>query len=175
MSATGGAIIDLDGEPQSKAGADRRRAVVLGFALCLAVGSAFVGRDSPAATSGESSTKIFVCDRSGDHCVATTMVFASAASDVWSPLVVAVPATLSLPPNTTDVQLEVFPDWLANEQLPPAQYTVVRVRAASGLAVDAARPGDQRIVTWTERGTVYWLLSDRRDIADLVRLADSLR
>jgi hypothetical protein len=157
--------------------------VVLGFALCLAFGSAFVGRDSPAASEG-SSTKTFVCDRSGDRCVATSMeqattvMFTSRAGpDVWGQLPAGTifDRTLSLPPNTTDVQLQVFPDWLANEQLPPAHYTVVRVRAASGLAVDAVRPGDQRIVTWTERGTVYWLLSDRRDIADLVRLADSLR
>ena len=45
-----------------------------------------------------------------------------------------------------------FPDWLANEQLPPAQYTSCasgRVRSA----VEAVRPGDQRIVTWTELGT----------------------
>jgi hypothetical protein len=31
------------------------------------------------------------------------------------------------------------------------------------------------MITWTEGGNAYWLVSDRRDIADLVRLADSLR
>jgi hypothetical protein len=31
------------------------------------------------------------------------------------------------------------------------------------------------MVTWTERGNVYWLVSDRRDVADLLQLADSLR
>ena len=124
-----------------------------------------MGRDGPVASSRVVGSKIEEM---------TTTTFPS-RPDVWTPLVVAVPATLSLPPNTTDVQLEVFPDWLANEQLPPAQYTPVRVRAVSGLAVEAGRPGDQRIVTWTELGTVYWLLSDRRDIPDLVRLADSLR
>lgn len=139
--------------------------MVLGFALCLAFGSAVIGRDSPVAISGDSSTKTFVCDRSGDRCVGWVSL----------PMRTGFDGTLSLPPNTPDVQLQVFPDWLANEQLPPAHYTVVRVRAASGLAVEAVRPGDQRIVTWTELGTVYWLISDKRDIADLVRLADSLR
>ena len=147
------------------AGADRRRAVVLGFALCLAVGSAFVGRDGPVASPPVVASKM-------EETATTT---SAGRPDVWSPLLVAVPGTLSLPPNTTDVQLQVFPDWLANEQLPQAQYNVVRVRAASGLAVDAVRPGDQRIVTWTELGTVYWLISDKRDVVDLVRLADSLR
>jgi hypothetical protein len=31
------------------------------------------------------------------------------------------------------------------------------------------------MVTWTERGNVYWLVSDHGDLADLLRLADSLR
>jgi hypothetical protein len=161
--AISAAIIDLDGEPQSTAAADRRGAVVLGFALCLAFGSAFLGRDGSVALRDASPPT-----------GATTA--AEPRPDVWAPLPATVLfRTLSLPPNTTDVQFQVFPDWLANEQLPPAQYTRVRVRSGSGLAVEAVRPGDQRIVTWTEGGTVYWLISDRRDIPDLVRLADSLR
>jgi hypothetical protein len=31
------------------------------------------------------------------------------------------------------------------------------------------------MVTWTELGNVYWLVSDHGDIVDLIRLADSLR
>jgi hypothetical protein len=170
--AISGVIIDVEDEPRSDDGADRRGAVVLAFALCLAFGSAFLGRDSSVAipeakTAGEVGVPI------GGLAPTLTSMNASVdpvvTGDMWAP------GTLFLPTDTTDVQFAVFPDWLANEQLPPAQYTPVRVRAASGLAVDAARPGDQRMVTWTERGTVYWLFSDRRDIADLVRLADSLR
>jgi hypothetical protein len=175
---TSGAIIDLDGEPEARTGADRRRAVALGFALCLAVGSAFVGRDDSTAIS-ERPTTLVICDRTGDQCVPATAVdsWVMFAPQSWGalPSRTVFDRTLTLPANTTDVQLQVFPDWLANEQLPPAQYTPVRIRAASGLAVDAVRPGDQRMITWTELGTVYWLYSDRRDIADLVRLADSLR
>jgi len=89
--------------------------------------------------------------------------------------VVAPPADqLSLPPNTTDVLLSFIPDRLANEALPPLPFIPVRVRAVSGLAVEARRPGDLQMVTWTEGGKVYWLVSDRRDVADLLRLADSL-
>jgi hypothetical protein len=82
---------------------------------------------------------------------------------------------LSLPPNTTDVLLSSIPDRLANEALPPLLFVPVRVRTVSGLAVAARRPGDYQMITWTEGGNAYWLVSDRRDIADLVRLADSLR
>jgi hypothetical protein len=154
-------IIEVD-DP-TLVGQDRRRAMAVVFTLCLAVGSAFLGRDGPDATIGPGKSSLepattFIYDRSG------ALMLGTLADDI-----------LSLPANTTDVQMQVFPDWLANEQLPPLQFVPVRVRAASGLAVEAVRPGDQRILTWTERGAVYWLLSDRWEIADLVRLADTLR
>ncbi|MDP9274079.1 MAG: hypothetical protein M3O99_00625 [Chloroflexota bacterium] len=153
-------IIDLDGDVEAAPGRDRRRAVTLAFALCLAVGSAGLGRDAPAATQAWSTER------------ATTMFF-----DRGGVYVSAAPADrhLSLPPNTTDVLLSFIPDRLANEALPPLTFVPVRVRAASGLAVEARRPGDYQMVTWTEGGNAYWLVSNRRDIADLVRLADSLR
>lgn len=107
----------------------------------------------------------------------TTMWVDRGATRWWGPAPAATvfDGTLSLPANTTDVQLQVFPDWLANEQLPPMQFVPVRVRAASGLAVEAVRTGDQWMVMWTERGTVYTLISDQLKVADLVRLADTLR
>jgi hypothetical protein len=82
---------------------------------------------------------------------------------------------LALPPNTADALLSFIPDRLANEALPPLKFIPVQVRKTPGLAVDAVRPGDYRMVTWTEHGNVYWLVSDRRDVADLLQLADSLR
>ena len=45
-----GSIVELDAEPELP-GRDRRRAVTLTFALCLAIGSATVGRDGPVATA----------------------------------------------------------------------------------------------------------------------------
>lgn len=167
-SATSGVIIEVDDGNPPAAGQDRRRAMAVVFTLCLAVGSAFVGRDSPLATSGVGSSKAES---------APTITFVNQGATAWGPVPAAIrfDNRLSLPAGTTDVQLDVFPDWLANEQLPPMQYVPVRVRAASGLAVEAVRTGDQWIVTWTERGTVYSLISDRLTIADLVRLADTLR
>jgi hypothetical protein len=151
-------IIDVEGGPESTPGRDRRRALTTAFALCLAIGSAGLGRDAPAATQARFPDTPMVFDRGG----------------VWlgSP-----PADnhLSLPPNTTDALLSSIPDRLANEALPPLLFVPVRVRTVSGLAVAARRPGDYQMITWTEGGNAYWLVSDRRDIADLVRLADSLR
>ena len=173
-----GVIIDLDGAPEVSPGRDRRRALTLAFAMCLAIASAGLGRDSPGAIS-ERPDSLVICDRSGDRCVPApaidSWVMFASQSGGFVQVRTIFDNTLTLPANTTDVQLQVFPDWLANEQLPPAQYTPVRVRTGSGLAVDAVRPGDQRMITWTELGTVYWLYSDKRDIADLIRVANSLR
>ncbi|HEV8536835.1 MAG TPA: hypothetical protein VGR87_14105 [Candidatus Limnocylindria bacterium] len=51
MSVTSGTIVEVEGEAASPPGHDRRGAVTLAFALCLAVGSALVGRDGPSATA----------------------------------------------------------------------------------------------------------------------------
>jgi len=153
-------IIELDGGPEVAPGRDRRRAITTAFALCLAIGSIGLGRDAPVATQ-ERTAKPLV-----------TMVF-----DRWGAYVGTPPAdhSLSLPPNTTDVLLSFIPDRLANEALPPLPFVPVRVRAVSGLALEARYPGDYQMVTWTELGNAYWLVSDRRDVPSLVRLADSLR
>src|SRR5204862_7995680 len=156
MSGTSGVIIEIDGESESAPGRDRRRALTLAFAFCLAIGSAGVGRDSTAATT-ESVVSVMVVDHDG-------------ARVVLAPL-----DPLSLPPHTTDVLLSAVPDRLANEAWPTLQFTPVRVRSVIGLEREGLRPGDYRMVTWNERGSAYWLVSSQRDVADLVQLANSLR
>jgi hypothetical protein len=71
--------------------------------------------------------------------------------------------------------LSSIPARLANEALPALPFVPVRIRSVSGLAIEGRRDGDYRMVTWSELGNVYWLVSDHGDISDLVRLADSLR
>jgi hypothetical protein len=156
-------IIDLDDDVEAAPGHDRRHAMTLAFVLCLAIGSAGLGRDGPAATQATSPESLMIFNRDGAFLVA-------APADQWGPL-----AHLSLPANSPGVLLSWIPDRLANEALPPLPFVPVRVRAVPGLAMEGPRQGDYRMVTWTERGNVYWLVSDHGDIADLVRLADSLR
>ena len=156
-------IVDLDSEPEAAPGHDRRHAMTLAFVLCLAIGSAGLGRDGPAATQATPPESLMIFSRDGAFLVA-------APADQWGPL-----AHLSLPANSPGVLLSWIPDRLANEALPPLPFVPVRVRAVPGLAVEGPRDGDYRMVTWTERGNVYWLVSDHGDITDLVRLADSLR
>ena len=157
-------IIDIDGEPESAPGRDRRRALALAFAFCLAIGSAVVGRDGPAAIHETAPVSMTIFGGDGVNVIA-------ARPDQCGPLA----HHLCLPSNTTGVLLSWIPDRLANEALPPLPFVPVRVRSVSGLAVEGPRQGDYRMLTWTERGNVYWLVSDHGDIADLLRLADSLR
>lgn len=48
MSARAGAIVELDGSQSSRIGQERRTAVAIAFALCLAIGAAAISRDKPA-------------------------------------------------------------------------------------------------------------------------------
>ena len=157
-------IVDLEGEADSAPGHDRRRAMTLAFALCLAIGSAGVGRDGPAAIRETAPVSMTIFGRGGIHVIA-------ARPDQCGP----VAQHLCLPPNTPGVLLSWIPDRLANEALPPLPFVPVRVRSVSGLAVEGPRQGDYRMLTWSEHGNVYWLVSDHGNVADLVRLADSLR
>lgn len=85
-----------------------------------------------------------------------------------------VSGVLALPSGVSDAVLFTFPDRLANEAAPAFLDTVVVVRGTRGLAYGRTVRGDLTMLTWTERGTDYWLLSKNRDVADLVRIADTL-
>jgi len=98
-------IVDIDGEREPAPGRDRRRALTLAFAFCLAIGSAGVSRDGPAATTVEP--------------LRMTMFSQDGTRVIDAPL----NPDLSLPPNTTDVLLSAVPDRLANEAWPPLQFT----------------------------------------------------
>src|SRR5437773_6889178 len=78
-SGTSSVIIEVEGEPESAPGRDRRRAMTLAFALCLAIGSAGVGRDGPAATQATKPDSLMIFDRDGTYVVI-------ASADQWGPL-----------------------------------------------------------------------------------------
>jgi hypothetical protein len=80
------------------------------------------------------------------------------------------PRALSLPPGVANVELSVFPDRLANDTV-QVIGDAVAVRGTTGLAW-----GEGRVtVYWTERGNAYRLTSSRLGVADLLRIAASLR
>jgi hypothetical protein len=85
MSTTGpsGAIVELEGGDATPAGQDRRRAVALAFALSLAVGSASVGPDRPAALAPRAPEPQAAMHAPSGEWV----VFSSPASGRWQPAV----------------------------------------------------------------------------------------
>jgi hypothetical protein len=151
----GGVIVDLEAEDVPP-GRDRRRAIAYGFAICLALSAAAVGRDGPAATAPSRALTTTVFDRSGMTIIG------------------AQPRTLTLPPGTADARLFTMPDRIANEPLVNLPFVRVRIRGTDGLGVRVGSP-EGAWVMWTEDGTAYWLSSEHRDLSDLADLAGSLR
>lgn len=83
----------------------------------------------------------------------------------------ALPSTLSLPPDARDVDLAAIPDRILND--PPAARLRVplEIRGTSGLgSVD--EPAE---ISWTEAGYWYWMRSSVLTIPQLVELASALR
>ena len=78
---------------------------------------------------------------------------------------------LALPAGTTGVDLFLLPDRLTNENLIWTIRRVVRIRGGVGLA-SVEGPA---IVTWTEKGFQYWIVSPTRTTDELIKLADDLR
>jgi hypothetical protein len=152
-------IIDIDGEPASAPGRDRRRALTLAFSLCLAIGSATVGRDGPAATAPlEPPRTLFVSgETSGVVLFAFPDRLANEPLPNWGFLPVRVRGTEGLAVNLAE---------------PPPREGVVWIAGDSPMVTgEHAR----WVVFWTEAGTAYSLSSDGRDLPDLLRVAGSLR
>ena len=63
-----------------------------------------------------------------------------------------------------------MPERLTNEAAPSSLRSVINVRGLPGVAsVDAPS-----VISWSESGVVYWLISPSRSTSDLIRIADEL-
>ncbi|HKY52350.1 MAG TPA: hypothetical protein VJP45_13920 [Candidatus Limnocylindria bacterium] len=129
-------------------------------ASVVAAASAFAGASGPAVTSSTQATS----------AAATAPPPAWAARGSSSSA--ALPSrVLALPPDTADVELTAFPDWLANEPPPMRMRVSIAVRGTRGLASVDGPP----TINWTEDGISYHLTSARRSVPELVGIAARLR
>jgi hypothetical protein len=153
-------IVDLDGEPESTPGRDRRRALTLAFALCLAVGGATVGRDGPAATAPVEPPRTLFVSRDTSDVVLFGFPdrLANEPLPNWGFLPVRVRGTEGLAVNLAEPL--------------PREANVVWIAGDSPM-VTGEHP--RWVVFWTEAGTAYSLSSESRDLSDLLRVAGSLR
>lgn len=78
---------------------------------------------------------------------------------------------LSLPTGVDNVDLFQIPDRLTNENLFWTLRSVVEIRGNAGLA-SVEGPA---MITWTENGLQYWMVSPTRTTADLITIADGLK
>jgi hypothetical protein len=78
---------------------------------------------------------------------------------------------LALPPGLESVDLFLVPERITNENLIWTMRSVVRIRGGVGLA-SIEGPA---IVTWTEKGFQYWMVSPTRTTDELIKMADDLR
>jgi hypothetical protein len=163
------AIVDLDkGTSRQPRGSDRALIVGLGAAIFVFATAIWLSAPHPAAT-------------------ATAVVPSSAAiaggaiSRTGSvPLPAAPPSAvrgvdpsarpLVLPANLDNVDLFLVPERITNENLIWTLRSIVRIRGGVGLA-SIEGPS---IVTWTEKGFQYWMISSTRTTDDLIKIADDL-
>jgi len=79
--------------------------------------------------------------------------------------------TLVLPPWVNGVDMFEVPDRLTNENLIWTLRNVVHIRGGTGLA-SVEGPA---VITWTENGFQYWMISPTRSTDELVELANGLK
>jgi hypothetical protein len=154
-----GQIIDMDGAPEAEPGHDRRGALVLAFAMCVAIGGAAVGRDGPAATAPLEPPRTLLVsgETSGVVLFAFPDRLANEPLPNWVFLPVQVRGTEGLAVNLAE---------------PPPREGVVWIAGDSPMVTGEHA---KWVVFWTEAGTAYSLSSDGRDLPDLLRVAGSLR
>lgn len=164
------AIIDLDGVASRR----RRRgepAVIVGLAGAIAVFALAIWVTAPHPPTPTATAPSVAPSVAATSAMSAGPITITAIS-VSDPVVVG-PAgrTLVLPPWASGVDLFELPDRLTNENLLWTLRNVVHIRGGTGLA-SAEGPS---VITWTENGLQYWMVSPTRSTADLVEIADGLR
>jgi len=78
--------------------------------------------------------------------------------------------TLQLPQGSSNVELQWMPERLTNEASPSSLRQVITVRGRPGVA-SVETP---YVISWSESGVVYWLISPTRSTSELITIADDL-
>ena len=161
------AIVDLDkGTSRQPRRSDRALIVGLGGAILIFTAAMWLSAPHPAATTLAQST---TAAPTGAISRSSTLAPASLGSAVRTVDPSARP--LMLPLNLDNVDLFLVPERITNENLIWTLRSIVRIRGGVGIA-SVEGPS---IVTWTEKGFQYWMISSTRTTDDLIKIADDLR
>jgi hypothetical protein len=149
-----GVIVDLD-RPMRRTPAlplDRLAIIALTSASLAFALAVWTGRPATAPLADAATTR-------WDQSISSASV---PRGVVLKPLVLA---------PRPDVELAFMPDRLANEAAPWTLRDVVAIRGAPGVA-SVEGPA---MISWTENGIAYWMVSLTRSIDDLIDIANQLR
>gem|GEM_PF-4321823 len=164
------AIVDLDKGTSPQPG--RRDAVLivgLGGAILVFAAANWLSAPHPTTTSPafpQSSAAIASSAISRSSIVLVPATPPSARSTVYPPA-----RPLALPAHMDNVDLFLVPERITNENLIWTLRSIVRIRGGVGIA-SVEGPS---IVTWTEKGFQYWMVSPTRTTDELIKIADDLR
>ena len=163
------AIVDLDKgtSPQPQ----RRDAV-----LIAGLGGAILAFAAATWLSAPHPTTASIVARQSPAAVAISAISRSSivplpAQPNALPTVYPSPRPLALPANIDSVDLFLVPERITNENLIWTLRSIVRIRGGVGIA-SVEGPS---IVTWTEKGFQYWMVSPTRTTDELIKIADDLR
>ena len=165
------AIVDLD-KVSSRQPRRGDRALIVGLGGAILVFAAAIWSSAPyptttSPTSAQSSAAVggsAVWSRSSAAVMPATPLGAVRALDPSA-------RPLALPANMDDVDLFLVPERITNENLIWTLRSVVTIRGGVGIASVEA----PSIVTWTEKGFQYWMVSPTRTTDQLIKVADELR
>jgi hypothetical protein len=163
------AIVDLDkGTSRQPQRSDGALIVGLGGAMLLFAAAIWLSAPHPAtapATAAQPASDISITTISRSGVLVTTPT--SPGPAVRDPSA----RPLVLPTDLENVDLFLVPERITNENLIWTLRSVVSIRGGVGLA-SIEGPS---IVTWTEKGFQYWMISSTRTTDDLIKIADDLR
>ena len=167
------AIVDLDkGTSPQPQRSDRALIVGLGGAILIFAAAMWLSAPHPAATAtpatinaqSPTAATTGAVSRSGNALAPVSLPSAVRTVDPSA-------RPLMLPLNLDNVDLFLVPERITNENLIWTLRSIVRIRGGVGIA-SVEGPS---IVTWTEKGFQYWMISSTRTTDDLIKIADALR
>lgn len=160
------AIVDLDSGPSRRPRA-RDRALIggLGGAIAAFAAAMWLGAPHPYAPAVVTPPSM----PSDVPPQAASVTALGQGTVIYAPN--GIDRVLVLPAGTTGVDLFLLPERLTNENLFWTIRSVVSIRGGVGLA-SVEGPA---IVTWTEKGFQYWMVSPSRTTDELIKVADDLR
>ncbi len=144
------AIVDLDKGTSGQPGR-RDEVFIVGLGAAILAFAAAIWLSAPDSTTTVTSFPLSS---------------AAAATSAISPA-----RALTLPANIDNVDLFLVPERITNENLIWTLRSIVRIRGGVGIA-SVEGPS---IVTWTEKGFQYWMVSPTRTTDELIKIADDLR